>query len=541
MSCWIPILQAGKLVLAGDHCQLAPPIMSQQAEQQGLGTTLFDRVLNLYGQDCVRMLTVQYRMNEAISSWSSAAMYEGHLNPAVSVANRTLSQLPGVVHTEETSAALCVVDTGGCEMGETQDEGGSWMNEGEALVVNRYIMRLLDAGVRLADVGILTPYAGQVGILRDLLKEDYPELEIGTVDGFQGREKEAIILSLVRSNARGHVGFLADDRRLNVAVTRARRHVAIICDSETVSKHAFIGALLDHCQQRDVPFLCAHELVDHCEYSAGALVDRTGRSMASGTQHKPKNKSAALSGKSIGKGKKRSTATATSPQVELWKEGETAEQIQQRAHIADRIRSFLDTPGAVEPQTFKFEPSLSAFGRKVVHEIAEEFGLRHSSVGEGPARHVTITRAPHHETQIQPPRGVLDSIAAGQAKGQVVDAEARGKESMVNHTENKAAGSKLEQEMQAEVTLVEEIAERVDAESLCANLAHPSDLGTSSEGVSAGLARYVAQDQAKMSVSVSFGGKVYAVSVSSHSDVGHLKKDLEPITGLSHLQSHARS
>ena len=112
---------------------------------------------------------------------------------------------------------------------------------------------------------------------------------------------------------------------------------------------------------------------------------------------------------------------------------------------------------------------------------------------------------------------------------------------MVNHTEIEAAGSKLEQEMQAEGTLVEEIAERVDAESLCANLAHPSDLGTSSEGVSAGLARYVAQDQAKMSVSVSFGGKAYEVSVSSHSDVGHLKKDLEPITGLSHFQCHACS
>ena len=228
VSCWIPILKARKLVLAGDHCQLAPPIMSKEAGVQGLGRTLFDRVLALYGSSCMRMLSVQYRMHNDISTWCSEAMYDAQLVSADCVAGHTLAQLPGVSESEETLAPLCVVDTAGCDMGEEQDEVGSSLNHGEALVVEEYLARLVGSGVCEHSIGILTPYSAQVGLLRQLLKGRFAQVEIGTVDGFQGREKEAILLSLVRSNSRREVGFLADDRRLNVAVTRCKIHSAIL-------------------------------------------------------------------------------------------------------------------------------------------------------------------------------------------------------------------------------------------------------------------------------------------------------------------------
>ena len=108
--------------------------------------------------------------------------------------------------------------------------------------------RNVEFGVRPEDIAVITPYNAQVGLLRAQLA-GYPGLEIGSVDGLQGREKEAVVISMVRSNRRGEVGFLADDRRTNVAVTRARRHLAIVCDSATVSSHAFLARLVEYCQE----------------------------------------------------------------------------------------------------------------------------------------------------------------------------------------------------------------------------------------------------------------------------------------------------
>ncbi|EKX34953.1 hypothetical protein GUITHDRAFT_80206, partial [Guillardia theta CCMP2712] len=224
VSCWIPILRSKRLVLAGDDCQLAPTIISKEAADKGLGRTLFQRVREEHGEEVMRMLTVQYRMHEDISDWSSGAMYGGRLVPADGVRRRTLLELPGVKETAETSSVLVVIDTDGCGMEEEQDEKGSSRNEGEALVVQEHLERLLAAGVQEESIGVLAPYNGQVAVLRDRLKEKYRGVEIGTVDGFQGREKDALLLSLVRSNTRREVGFLSDDRRLNVAITRAKSH-----------------------------------------------------------------------------------------------------------------------------------------------------------------------------------------------------------------------------------------------------------------------------------------------------------------------------
>jgi superfamily I DNA and/or RNA helicase len=165
-----------------------------------------------------------------------------------------LSDLSHVASTPDTDAPMIVIDTTGCDLGEEKDEGGSTRNEGEVVVVRSHLERLKEAGVKEEEIGILAPYNAQVSLLRDWLREDFPKVEIGTVDGFQGREKECIILTLVRSNARREVGFLADDRRLNVAITRAKRQVCVVCDCESVSSHGFIKDLVDYCEEQGAEY-----------------------------------------------------------------------------------------------------------------------------------------------------------------------------------------------------------------------------------------------------------------------------------------------
>ncbi|HZN59744.1 MAG TPA: IGHMBP2 family helicase [Planctomycetota bacterium] len=248
-SCWIPLHRAARVVLVGDHRQLPPTIQSPIAEREGLGVTLFERLAERLGAAAMRMLTVQYRMHERIMEWPSRELYSSRLVAHPSVARHLLEQLAGIATIDETSAPLWFIDTAGCGFEEEQEaEGGSRRNEGEAGVVAAHLQRLLDAGVPARSIGVITPYNAQVDCLRSRLGAAHPDLEIGTVDGFQGREKEAILISLVRSNPRGEVGFLADDRRTNVAVTRARRHLAIVGDSATISRHEVLSRLVDHCQ-----------------------------------------------------------------------------------------------------------------------------------------------------------------------------------------------------------------------------------------------------------------------------------------------------
>lgn len=167
----------------------------------------------------------------------------------------------------------------------TEDDSESKANHGEVEVVEKHINRLLAYGLSQEDIGIITPYNGQVclvwhmsirdsslpllgspghlislwhsispwqvGLLREMRGDKYPGIEINTVDGFQGREKEAIVISMVRSNETGEIGFLADERRMNVAITRARRHVTIVCNSETVSRNSFLKRLVSYMEEYD--------------------------------------------------------------------------------------------------------------------------------------------------------------------------------------------------------------------------------------------------------------------------------------------------
>ncbi|KAK6007874.1 hypothetical protein QM012_004688 [Aureobasidium pullulans] len=260
-QCWVPLLTSGasKLILAGDHLQLPPTIKSSNSKStkqnpktgpdgSNLETTLFDRMLELYGDDIKRMLTIQYRMHEKINAFPSAALYESKLMAAESVKARLLKDLPyDVEETEDTNEPVVFWDTQGGEFHEKTDDddepkskssllGESKSNELEAAIVKKHVQSLVDAGVKAEDIAVVTPYNGQLAVLSQLLKEKFVGIELGSIDGFQGREKEAVVVSLVRSNAEHEVGFLAEKRRLNVAMTRPKRHLCVVGDSETVGR-----------------------------------------------------------------------------------------------------------------------------------------------------------------------------------------------------------------------------------------------------------------------------------------------------------------
>ncbi|KAF8396134.1 hypothetical protein HHK36_017747 [Tetracentron sinense] len=259
VACWIALLKGSRCILAGDHLQLPPTIQSVEAERKGLGRTLFERLAGLYGDEVVSMLTVQYRMHELIMNWSSKELYDSKVKAHASVAAHMLYDLEDVKKSSSTEPTLLLVDIAGycgdmlknssctcsqlldfrCDMEEKKDEEESTMNEGEADVAIAHAKRLVQSGVRSCDIGIITPYAAQVVLLKMMRsKEDkLKETEISTVDGFQGREKEAIIISMV--------GFLSDRRRMNVAVTRARRQCCLVCDTETVTSDGFLKRLIE--------------------------------------------------------------------------------------------------------------------------------------------------------------------------------------------------------------------------------------------------------------------------------------------------------
>ncbi|KAE8669015.1 P-loop containing nucleoside triphosphate hydrolases superfamily protein isoform 2 [Hibiscus syriacus] len=255
-SCWIPILQGKRCVLAGDQCQLAPVILSRKALEGGLGVSLLERAATLHEGVLATMLTTQYRMNDAIASWASKEMYDGELKSSPSVASHLLVDSPFVKPTWITQCPLLFLDTRmpygslsvGCEEHLDLAGTGSFFNEGEADIVVQHVFYLIYAGVSPTAIAIQSPYVAQVQLLRDRLDE-LPEaagVEVATIDSFQGREADAVIISMVRSNTLGAVGFLGDSRRMNVARTRARKHVMVVCDSSTIFHNTFLARLLRH-------------------------------------------------------------------------------------------------------------------------------------------------------------------------------------------------------------------------------------------------------------------------------------------------------
>ena len=244
-GCWIPLLWCERVVLAGDHCQLPPTVVSQQATKEGLGRSLFERCIDVLGPSIARRLTVQYRMHQAIMDFSSLEFYDAELEAHAAVQAHLLVDLPDVEATPITESPVDFIDTAGASFDEElEPDGESRLNRQEATLVVHKVQQLTDAGLSPTDIAVIAPYAAQVRLLREQLTAE--ELEIDSVDGFQGREKEAVIISLVRSNPRGEIGFLGDIRRMNVAMTRARRKLIVIGDSATLAGHPFYARMLEY-------------------------------------------------------------------------------------------------------------------------------------------------------------------------------------------------------------------------------------------------------------------------------------------------------
>ena len=248
---WIPISLGSRAVFAGDSLQLPPTIYSKPAAEAGLAVTLFDRLKETLPGSMQTLLRVQYRMHETIMGFSSQQFYEGKLIADESVRSHTAAELEGVKADELTSKPLTFIDTAGTGWVETWNELlESRENDGEARLAAKLSEALLGAGLEPRQLAVLTPYVAQAKKLRSLIR--VPGLEIGSVDGFQGREKEATIVSLVRSNDEGEVGFLSDTRRMNVAMTRARRLLIVIGDSATIGRHPFYAKFLEYVEKNGV-------------------------------------------------------------------------------------------------------------------------------------------------------------------------------------------------------------------------------------------------------------------------------------------------
>lgn len=235
-----------RAVLAGDPCQLPPTIVDPDAARGGLSSTLFERASRRWSSEATHLLTVQYRMHAVLMKFPSESMYQGRLEADPSVADRTLEALPGVVPDPARQTPWTLVDTSGTGWDEAvEPESLSTFNAEHAERTAQEVRRLLTRGVPARDMAAITPYGAQVRLLRRLLADAVSAgLEIGTVDGFQGREKEAIVVDLVRSNAEGALGFLNDTRRTNVALTRAKCCLVVVCDGSTLAKHPYYQALL---------------------------------------------------------------------------------------------------------------------------------------------------------------------------------------------------------------------------------------------------------------------------------------------------------
>ena len=258
-ACWIPIRRASRVIFAGDHCQLPPTVKSLEALKGGLGKTLMERIVE-NKPECVSLLQVQYRMNDEIMQFSSDYFYHGQMKSAPEVAHR-------LIH--EGDAPILWFDTSTINLGEDDQntfkeqfigETFGRVNKGEANLTLSLLQiyfqrigkqRILDDRI---DVGIISPYRAQVQYLKRLIKKraffkPFRHLiSVNTVDGFQGQERDVILISLVRANDAGQIGFLRDLRRMNVAITRARMKLFILGDAPTMTRHPFYKKLFDYIQ-----------------------------------------------------------------------------------------------------------------------------------------------------------------------------------------------------------------------------------------------------------------------------------------------------
>ena len=252
-ACWIAISKADRVILAGDHHQLPPTIKCIEAEREGLGRTLMQKIAHAK-PETVSLLKIQYRMHEDIMRFSSQWFYHNELESAPEVSGRGILRL---------DTPIVWFDTSECDFTEnTREETMSRVNRQEAeLLVEQlrsYIQKISKERVleENIDFGLISPYKAQVQYIRKLIKQDafFKPLRrlitVHTADGFQGQERDVILISLVRANEDGKIGFLNDLRRMNVAITRARMKLMILGDASTLTRHAFYKELYNYISQR---------------------------------------------------------------------------------------------------------------------------------------------------------------------------------------------------------------------------------------------------------------------------------------------------
>ena len=248
-ACWIPMRRATRVILAGDHCQLPPTIKSVAAMKGGLDKTLMQRIVERK-PEAVTLLKMQYRMNEAIMRFSSDWFYHGEVEAAPMVKYRGILDLDKAIEWKDTSGDTSHEQFVGDNFGRINKEEAQLT----LLTLAEYFVRIgrqriIDERI---DVGIISPYRAQVQYLRHLIKKtDFYKpfrkiIAVNTVDGFQGQERDIIVISMVRSNEEGQIGFLRDLRRMNVAITRARMKLIILGDSATLTRHPFYRRLKEY-------------------------------------------------------------------------------------------------------------------------------------------------------------------------------------------------------------------------------------------------------------------------------------------------------
>lgn len=251
-ACWIAIRRASRVVLAGDHCQLPPTVKSIAALKGGLGTTLMERIV-ARKPSVVTLLTVQYRMNEQIMRFSSNWFYDGRVESAPEVKYRGILDYDNPITWIDTSESDAKEEFVGESFGRiNKTEAELTLDALKNYFTKIGRQRIADEHI---DVGVISPYRAQVQLLRRMVrKAEFFKpyrgcITVNTVDGFQGQERDIIVISLVRSNDDGQIGFLSDLRRMNVAITRARMKLIIVGSVQTMTRHAFYKELYGYVQE----------------------------------------------------------------------------------------------------------------------------------------------------------------------------------------------------------------------------------------------------------------------------------------------------
>ncbi|WP_103915362.1 AAA domain-containing protein [Xylanibacter ruminicola] len=256
-ACWIPICKVSRVVFAGDHCQLPPTVKSLAALKAGLGKTLMERIAE-NKPEVLSLLKIQYRMNEEIMRFSSDWFYGNQVESAPEVKYRSILDLDIPITWIDTSQFGIPEESGVSFKEQFVGENYGRINKAEAeltlLALENYLRKIGKGRIleERLDVGIISPYRAQVQYLRRLLKKKewvrpYRQLvSVNTVDGFQGQERDIVLISLVRANDEGQIGFLRDLRRMNVAMTRARMKLIILGDASTMTRHPFYKKLYEY-------------------------------------------------------------------------------------------------------------------------------------------------------------------------------------------------------------------------------------------------------------------------------------------------------